>query len=121
MADKKFPTGSGRISVTATFNNTLVTIADDQGNVVCWGSSGASGFKGARKATPFAATSAISKVVDQAKALGLAKARVYIKGPGPGRDAVLRVLKTSHLKISMIADLTPIPHNGSRPKKRRRV
>lgn len=117
----KFINGRGRICVTATFNNTLVAITDDQGNVVCWGSTGASGFKGARKSTPFAATTAIDKVVEKAKLFGLQQVRVYIKGPGPGRDAVLRVLKASKLKINLIADVTPIPHNGCRPKRRRKT
>ncbi len=118
---KKFIGGSGRLCLTATFNNTLVSITDDQGNVVVWGSSGHAGFKGARKSTPFAATTAIDQVINKAKAFGLQRVRVYIKGPGPGRDAVLRVLRASGLKITLIADVTPIAHNGCRPKKRRRV
>lgn len=111
----------GRLYITSTFNNTLVTITDEEGNVICWGSSGRSGFKGARKATPFAATTAIEDVIKRAKLLGLSETKVFIKGPGAGRDAVLRVLKTSGIKISMIADITPMPHNGCRPRKRRRV
>lgn len=118
---KTFPNASGRICLTATFNNTLISVTDDQGNVICWGSTGSVGFKGSRKSTPFAATTAIEKVINQAKILGLQRVRVYIKGPGPGRDAVLRVLRSSNLKITMIADVTPMPHNGCRPKKRRRV
>lgn len=127
MAEKKIRTKpkrnitSGRIYVTATFNNTLITVTDDQGNVVCWGSAGSAGFKGSRKSTPFASTTAIEKVVNEARNLGLQRVRLYIKGPGPGRDAVLRVLRSSNFKISMIADVTPIAHNGCRPKKRRRV
>lgn len=117
----KFLAGKGRVCVTATFNNTLITATDDQGNVVCWGSTGSSGFKGSRKSTPFAATTAIDKVLKQARALGLQQARVYIKGPGPGRDAVLRVLRASGIKITLIADVTPMAHNGCRPKKQRRV
>jgi small subunit ribosomal protein S11 len=111
----------GRIYVTATFNNTLVTITDENGDTISWGSSGRSGFKGSRKATPFAATTAIEDVIRRSKLMGLSEAKVFIKGPGPGRDAVLRVLRTSGIKISMIADVTPMPHNGCRPKKRRRV
>lgn len=111
----------GRIYITATFNNTLITITDEDGATVCWGSAGASGFKGSRKSTPFAATTAIEKAIRNAKAVGLTEAQCFIKGPGPGRDAVLRVLRSSGIKISMIADVTPIPHNGCRPKKRRRV
>jgi len=117
----KFLGGKGRLCITATFNNTLITITDDQGNVVCWGSTGTSGFKGSRKSTPFAATTAIDKALKQAKELGLQQARVYIKGPGPGRDAVLRVLRGSGIKINLIADVTPMAHNGCRPKKQRRV
>lgn len=111
----------GRIYITATFNNTLITVTDDNGNVVCWGSTGRSGFKGSRKSTPFAATTAVEDVIKRAKLLGLSETKVFIKGPGPGRDAALRVLRTSGIKISMIADVTPIPHDGCRPKKRRRV
>ncbi len=113
--------GSGRICITATFNNTLVTVTDDKGNVVCWGTTGSAGFKGSRKSTPFASTTAIEKTINQARTLGLQRVRVYIKGPGPGRDAVLRVLRASNLKVLMIADVTPLAHNGCRPKKRRRV
>lgn len=108
---------SGRIYVKATFNNTLITITDSQGNVVCWGSTGTAGFKGSRKSTPFASTAAIEKVLRKAKELGLLRAQVFIKGPGPGRDAILRVLKTSNIYVTMIADVTPIPHNGCRPRK----
>jgi len=111
----------GRIYVLATFNNTLITVTDENGNTVCWGSSGASGFKGARKATPFAATTTIEQVLKKAKILGMSEAEVFIKGPGPGRDAALRYLRNSGLKVTLIADVTPIPHNGCRPKKRRRV
>ena len=118
---QKFTGGSGRVCIIATFNNTLITVTDDKGNVVCWGSTGAAGFKGSRKSTPFAATTAIDRTINKAKTLGLRQVRVYIKGPGPGRDAVLRVLRASGVKIGLIADVTPIPHNGCRPKKRRRV
>ena len=110
----------GRIYITATFNNTLITVTDKEGNTVCWGSTGLSGFKGSRKSTPFAATTAIEDTLKKAKAMGLTRAKVFIKGPGPGRDAGLRVLRASKIKVSLIADLTPIPHNGCRPKKRRR-
>lgn len=111
----------GRVYVTATFNNTLITITDNQGKVIAWSSSGAAGFKGARKATPFAATSAVDQVAQKAKAMGLKSAEVYIKGPGSGRDAAIRALKSAGIDVVMIADVTPIPHNGVRPKKRRRV
>ncbi|KKS80616.1 MAG: Ribosomal protein S11 [Candidatus Beckwithbacteria bacterium GW2011_GWA2_43_10] len=110
---------SGNLFITATFNNTLATITDLQGKVVCWGSTGHSGFKGARKSTPFAATTAIEATVRKAKEMGLTSLQVFIKGPGSGRDAVLGVMKTSGLKITQLADITPIPHNGCRPRKRR--
>ena len=112
---------SGRIYVTATFNNTLVTITDRDGNTICCGSAGATGFKGARKSTPFAATTAIEGALRKALEYGLKEVEVYIKGPGAGRDAVLRVIKNTGLTISLIADVTPIPHNGTRPKKKRRI
>ncbi len=111
----------GRIYITATFNNTLVTITDESGNTLCWSATGKVGFKGSRKSTPFAATSALEDALQKAKEYGLREARVFIKGPGPGRDAGLRVLRDSGVRVSMIADVTPIPHNGCRPKKRRRV
>jgi len=111
---------TGNIYITATFNNTLISVTDINGNVVCWGSTGASGFKGSRKSTPFAATTAIDNVIKTAKEKGLISVQVFIKGPGPGRDAVLGVIKSSGLKITQIADITPIPHNGCRQKKRRR-
>lgn len=108
---------SGRVYLSSTFNNTVITITDEKGNALFAGSSGRSGFKGARRSTPYAATTAITTVVDQAKAAGLRQARLYIKGPGVGRDAVLRVLRASNIKLSQIADVTPIPHNGCRSKK----
>lgn len=110
-----------KVYVTATFNNTIITFTDLKGNTLCWGSTGTVGFKGARKATPYAATTAVEAVVRKALALGIDELEVYIKGPGPGRDAVLRALRAAGLKMSLIADITPIPHNGPRPKKRRRV
>lgn len=111
----------GRVYVTATFNNTLVTITNEMGDTVCWGSAGSSGFKGARKSTPFAATTAVESVARKAQVAGIREVEVYIKGPGAGRDAALRALKSVGLQISLIADVTPIPHNGVRPKKKRRV
>ncbi len=112
---------SGRVYVTATFNNTVVTLTDEGGNTLAWGSSGSSGFKGARKATPYAAISAMETVAQKAKGVGITACEVYIKGPGPGRDATIKALKSAGINITMIADVTPIPHNGPRPKKRRRV
>lgn len=112
----------GRLYINSTFNNTLVSITDPKGNTLSWSSSGHSGFKGARKSTPFAATTAIEKVLDAARNFGIKKLSVYIKGPGTGRDAVLRLLRTKRdFDIDMIADITPIPHNGPRPPKARRV
>jgi small subunit ribosomal protein S11 len=111
----------GKVYITATFNNTLVTITDEGGNTICWGSSGMAGFKGARKSTPYAATTAVEAVARKAMAVGLREVEVYIKGPGAGRDAALRGLKAAGLMLTLIADVTPIPHNGVRPKKKRRV
>ncbi len=108
--------------ILASFNNTLVTFTDEAGNTLVWGSSGSVGFKGTRKATPFAATTAVDRVVKRAKdEFGVKEVEIYIKGPGSGRDAALRAIKAAGLKIALIADVTPIPHNGPRPKKKRRV
>lgn len=112
---------NGRVYVTATFNNTIVTLTDTTGNTLAWGSSGASGFKGARRATPFAAISAMEAVSQKAKAMGVLSVELYIKGPGAGRDATIKALRGAGINITMIADVTPIPHNGPRAKKRRRV
>lgn len=112
---------AGRMYIKATFNNTLITFTDAKGNVISWTNTGNVGFKGARKSTPYAATTTIEESVRKVKEKGLSAVDVFIKGPGPGRDAVLRVLRNSGLDINMIADLTPIPHNGCRPKKPRRV
>lgn len=109
----------GRIYILATFNNTIVTVTDTNGSVIGWSSTGKVGFKGSRKSTPFAATQAITAAVDAGKAMGLRTAAVYIKGPGPGRDAALRVLRTIGIKVTEMQDVTPIPHNGTRAKKPR--
>jgi small subunit ribosomal protein S11 len=111
----------GKVFVTATFNNTLVTITDREGNTLCWGSSGMAGFKGARKSTPFAASTAVEAAARKAQGFGMRNVEVYVKGPGSGRDAALRALKSAGMNIVLIADVTPIPHNGLRPKKKRRV
>lgn len=111
---------TGKIFITATFNNTLISITDDTGNVIVWGSTGAAGFKGSRKSTPFAATTAVDNAIKKAKDLGLSQVEVYIKGPGSGRDAALGVIRSSGLRVLKIADITPIPHNGCRAKKKRR-
>ena len=120
MAAKKKNIPVGRIYLVATFNNTLITITDDKGNTITWSSTGKVGFKGSRKSTPFAATQAITSAIEEAKGMGLKEAAVFIKGPGPGRDAVLRVLRSVGLKISEINDVTPIPHNGTRARKPRK-
>jgi small subunit ribosomal protein S11 len=111
-----------KVYVSASFNNTLVTITNEKGEILVWGSAGSSGFKGTRKATPFAATTAVEKVIKKAKEdFGVKEVEIYVKGPGAGRDAALRAIRAAGLKISLIADITPIPHNGPRPKKKRRV
>lgn len=107
----------GRLYVTATFNSTLVSITDDQGNVVCWSTAGESGFTGSRKSTPYAATITVENAVNKAKAFGMSSMDLFIKGPGPGRDVALRVLKAQGIRIGLIADMTPDPHNGTRPRK----
>lgn len=110
---------TGRIYVVATFNNTLITVTDETGNTLAWSSTGKVGFKGSRKSTPFAATTAITSAIENAKSMGLKEAVVFIKGPGPGRDAALRVLRSSGIKVTELADITPIPHNGTRARKPR--
>jgi small subunit ribosomal protein S11 len=112
---------NGRVYITASFNNTLVTITDAGGNVVSWGSAGASGFKGARKSTPFAATTAVEVTARKAMQTGIKEVEVFLKGPGSGRDAALRALRSVGMKMTLIADVTPMAHNGARVKKRRRV
>ncbi len=112
---------TGRIYVSTTFNNTIVTITNEKGDAVAWASSGNMGFKGTRKSTPFAATSAVEEVIKKVRDTGISAVEVFIKGPGVGRDAALRAIRNSGLAISMIADITPIPHNGPRMKKKRRV
>ena len=111
----------GRVYVASTFNNTLVTITNEKGETVAWSSAGASGFKGTRKSTPFAATTAMETVAKKALEKGIRSVDVYIKGPGAGRDAALRAIKSVGLSILMIADVTPIPHNGPRASKKRRI
>jgi small subunit ribosomal protein S11 len=112
----------GRVYISASFNNTLVSVTDEGGNVLAWGSTGLSGFKGTRKSTPYAATTALEKTMNDAKQkYGVNDVEVYVKGPGPGRDASLRAIRASGVKISQIADVTPIPHNGPRAKKKRRA
>jgi len=112
---------SGRAYIQSTFNNTLVTLTDPQGNVIAWGSSGMAGFKGSRKGTPYAAQLAARDAARKAMEHGLRQVEVYVKGPGSGREAAIRSLQSSGLYITSIMDVTPIPHNGCRPPKKRRV
>ena len=111
----------GVVHIQSTFNNTIVSCTDPQGNVISWGSAGSEGFKGARKGTPFAAQSAAETVAKKAMEHGMRSAEVYVSGPGAGRETAIRALQVAGLEISMIKDVTPIPHNGCRAPKRRRV
>ncbi|GAC1403947.1 MAG: 30S ribosomal protein S11 [Ktedonobacteraceae bacterium] len=134
MADKKKPTGAGKVRrrerksvprghahIQATFNNTIVTLTDPNGNVLSWGSAGGQGFKGSRKSTPYAAQVTAEVAARKAMEHGLRQVDVFVKGPGSGREAAIRSLQTSGLAVTSITDVTPIPHNGCRPPKRRRV
>jgi small subunit ribosomal protein S11 len=112
---------SGVAHVQSTFNNTIITITDLEGQVICWSSAGTMGFKGSRKGTPFAAQIAGEDSARKAKEHGVKRVEVYVKGPGSGREAAIRSLQAAGLQISLIKDVTPIPHNGCRPPKRRRV
>jgi len=112
---------AGRAYIQSTFNNTLVTLTDPEGNVISWGSSGTAGFKGSRKGTPYAAQLAAQDAARKGMGNGLRQVDVYVKGPGSGREAAIRALQGSGLNITSIRDVTPIPHNGCRPPKRRRV
>ena len=112
---------SGVAHVQSTFNNTIITITDLEGQFICWSSAGAMGFKGSRKGTPFAAQIAGEDSARKAKEHGVKRVEVYVKGPGSGREAAIRSLQAAGLQISLIKDVTPIPHNGCRPPKRRRV
>lgn len=112
----------GKVFVNATFNNTLVTVTDEAGQTLAWSSSGRSGFKGTRKSTPYAATTAVETVLRRAKdEIGMKSVEVFIKGPGPGRDAALRAIRGVGLRMDLIADVTPMPYNGPRAKKKRRA
>ena len=111
----------GRLYINASFNNTLVTLTDSKGSPLAWTSCGRLGFKGTRKSTPYAATTTLGVAIEEVKKLGVRKLKVFIKGPGPGRDAALKVLGTKReVDVVSISDITPIPHNGPRPPKRRR-
>ena len=112
---------NGLAFIKASFNNTIISLTDNYGNVISWSSAGRIGFKGSRKNTPFAATQAATTCAKQAMDLGLRKVNVLVKGPGAGREASIRALQAAGLMITAIRDVTPLPHNGCRPKKRRRV
>ncbi len=111
----------GQAHIHSTFNNTMVTLTDMQGNVISWASAGQLGFRGSRKSTPFAAQQAAEEAAKKAMEHGLKQVEVYVKGPGSGREAAIRSLQATGLEVNMIKDVTPIPHNGCRPPKRRRV
>ena len=112
---------SGVVHIQSTFNNTIVTITDTGGNVVAWSTAGVQGFKGSRKSTPFAAQMAADDAAKKAMEHGMRSVEVYVKGPGPGRESALRSLQAAGFNVVLIKDVTPIPHNGCRPPKRRRV
>lgn len=112
---------SGVVHINSTFNNTIVNITDKQGNTICWGSAGGSGFKGAKKSTPFAAQSTAEKVATIAYEQGMRQAEVVITGPGSGRETAIRALQGCGLQVLVLKDKTPVPHNGCRPPKKRRV
>ncbi len=112
---------AGQVHIKATFNNTIVTITDKQGNTVVWGSAGSAGFKGSRKSTPFAARLAAEKAIKAAQAIGIQEVEIFVKGPGPGRESAIRAVQAAGLRVTAITDKTPVPHNGCRPPKKRRV
>lgn len=112
---------NGKVFIQSTFNNTIISITDDKGNVISWASAGLAGFKGSRKGTPFAAQLSAENAARKAMERGLRQVDVYVKGPGPGREAAVRSLQSAGLNIRMVKDCSPMPHNGCRPPKRRRV
>jgi small subunit ribosomal protein S11 len=118
---KKLVESEGIVHISATFNNTLVTITDMRGNTVAWGTAGKAGFKGSKKSTPFAATVAAEQVAREAKNLGVRRVHVLVQGPGSGRESAIQALASAGLKVASIKDCTPIAHNGCRPPKKRRV
>ncbi len=107
--------------IQATFNNTIITLTDQEGDALTWVSAGSVGFKGARKSTPYAAQLAAQRIVKDAESLGVQEVDVYVKGPGPGREAAIRAMQAAGMSVRSITDVTPIPHNGCRPPKKRRV
>ncbi|MCF8036371.1 MAG: 30S ribosomal protein S11 [Desulfobacteraceae bacterium] len=112
---------NGVVHIQSTFNNTIISISDPGGNVVSWSSAGQNGFKGSRKSTPFAAQQASEDAAKKAMEHGMKSVEVYVKGPGPGRESAIKALQATGLSVSMIRDVTPVPHNGCKPPKRRRV
>jgi small subunit ribosomal protein S11 len=112
---------AGQVHIFASFNNTIVTVTDTSGNTVAWGSAGSAGFKGSRKSTPFAARLAAEQAVKAAQALGIQEVDLFVKGPGPGRENAIRAVQALGMKVRSISDVTPVPHNGCRPPKKRRV
>jgi len=112
---------SGQVHILATFNNTIVTVTDPQGNAVTSSSAGQAGFKGSRKSTPFAARVAAEQAMKNAASLGIQEVEIYVKGPGPGRESAIRAVQAQGMKVTSITDKTPVPHNGCRPPKKRRV
>ena len=112
---------SGQIHIFATFNNTIVTVTDEQGNTLSWASAGLVGFKGSRKSTPFASRLATERAVKAAMDMGIQEVELFVKGPGPGRESAVRAVQTMGLRVKVISDVTPVPHNGCRPPKRRRM
>jgi small subunit ribosomal protein S11 len=112
---------SAQVHILATFNNTIITVTDSQGNTITNSSAGSVGFKGSRKSTPFAARLATEEAIKSAQGMGVQEVEVFVKGPGPGREAAIRAIQAMGMKITAISDVTPVPHNGCRPPKRRRV
>lgn len=117
---KRIPS-AGVVHIHASFNNTIIALTDPQGNVLIWATAGGSGFRGSRKSTPFAGQVAADRVIEKAVEQGLREVEVKVKGPGPGRDSALRAIAQRHVRITAIYDCTPIPHNGCRPQKKRRI
>ncbi|MBW8009797.1 MAG: 30S ribosomal protein S11 [Chloroflexi bacterium] len=112
---------SGQVHIYSTFNNTIITVTDNQGNTVAWSSAGAVGFRGSRKSTPFASRLATERAIKAAMDLGMKEAELFVKGPGPGRESAIRAVQSFDIKLKSISDVTPVPHNGCRPPKKRRV
>ena len=117
----KLTASSGIVHIQATFNNTIVTITDTQGNVIAWSSAGAAAFKGSRKSTPYAAQFTADQAARKAMERGMREVQVFVKGPGAGRESAIRALAAAGLDVTLLRDITPMPHNGCRPRKRRRV